>query len=314
MATCTAPAATITKRPDVNIAETPISLARRKSRAAVILIGLLSASCVSPPPPPPPPATPPPILTLEQAIALPHRDASRARDVYRHPRETLEFFGITDDMTVVEIWPGAGWYTEILAPFLHARGEYVAAQFPKASATPDYQKRIRAGFEQGIAANPQLFGGVRISEIGPPDRWRPVPAGSADLVLTFRNVHNWISDHTEREMFAAFNRMLKTGGVLGVEEHRAFDGATREEMVRSGYVTQDYVIQLATEAGFAFVAWEEINANPRDTKDYPAGVWTLPPTLRLGAQDRLKYLQIGESDRMTLKFVKAVEPAAIPPG
>lgn len=279
---------------------------RLASAAGVLLL----AACATPPPPVA--STPVAAITLDQAIAAPFRDKNRARDVYRHPRETLEFFGLTEDMTVVEIWPGNGWYTEILAPYLRAKGHYIAAHFPKVSSAPDYQKRIRASYEQGLASNPQLFDRVRLSEIGSPDRWRPAPPGSADLVLTFRNVHNWLSNDTEREMFAAFYRTLKPGGVLGVVEHRAWDETSREDMIRSGYVTQDYVIQLATDAGFTFVAWEEINANPRDTKDYPSGVWTLPPVLRLGDQDRLKYLEIGESDRMTLKFVKPLPAPGLP--
>lgn len=244
------------------------------------------------------------MITLEQALAAPYRDANRARDVYRHPLQTLEFFGIRDDMTVVEIWPGSGWYTEILAPFLRANGRYIAAQYPDAPSTPAYQKRGLEAYQKALAASPQLFDRVRVSAIGPPGFWTPAPPETADLVLTFRNVHNWLSTGTEREMFAAFYRTLKPGGVLGVVEHRNWDDATRDEMVRSGYMSQDYVVQLATEAGFTWVAWEEINANPRDTKDYPGGVWTLPPTLRLGEVDRDKYLAIGESDRMTLKFVK----------
>jgi predicted methyltransferase len=261
----------------------------------------LLAACATPPPPPAAPLQP---ITLEQAIAAPYREVNRARDVYRHPLQTLEFFGVEDDMTVVEIWPGSGWYTEILAPFLRAKGQYIAAQYPDAPSTPDYQKRTLLNYRKAIAANPQLFDRVRVAAIGAPSSWQPAPPNSADMVLTFRNVHNWLAAGTEREMFAAFYRMLKPGGVLGVVEHRNFDDASREEMIRSGYMSQDYVVQLATDAGFTWVAWEEINANPKDTKDYPAGVWTLPPTLRLGEVDKAKYLAIGESDRMTLKFVK----------
>lgn len=267
----------------------------RAAAAAVLLCG-----CASEPPPPALP--PPPPITLEQAIAGAHRsEARRSRDVYRHPLETLEFFGIEDHMTVVEVWPGAGWYTEILAPYLRARGRYVAAVPPP--VTPAQQKAL-ADFRAQLAARPELYDRVLIGELGPPDRWLPVPPGSADLVLTFRNVHNWLASGHEREMFAAFYRSLRPRGVLGVVEHRGAEGMRREDMVRSGYVPQDYVIQLATDAGFVHLAWDEINANPRDTKDHPAGVWTLPPTLRLGDQDRDKYLAIGESDRMTLKFVK----------
>lgn len=273
---------------------------------------LLVAACVSAPPPPPEVFEP---ITLEQAIAAPYRDANRARDVYRHPLETLEFFGIEDDMTVVEIWPGSGWYSEILAPFLRARGHYVAAQYPDVSGAPDYQKKGLAQYKAALAGNPQLFGRVRLTGIGKPNFYQPVPPGSADMVLSFRNVHNWLADDNSREMFATFYRSLKPGGVLGIVEHRGFDDTTREDSIRTGYVSQDYVVQLAQDAGFTWVAWEEINANPRDTKDHPGGVWTLPPTLRLGNVDRAKYLAIGESDRMTLKFVKppaGTVPAAAP--
>nr|WP_217650231.1 methyltransferase [Hydrocarboniphaga daqingensis] len=290
-ATCTARAATITKR----------SFKHCAAVVAAAAAGWLLSSCVTPPPAAPETL---PTITLEQAIAAPYRDANRARDLDRHPLETLEFFGVENDMTVIEIWPGGGWYTEILAPFLRARGLYIAAHFADSPNQPAYQKRTLDQYKKALAATPQLFDRVRLTAIGAPNAWQPAPPDSADMVLTFRNVHNWLADGTEREMFAAFFRVLKKGGVLGVVEHRNYDDVSREEMIRSGYMSQDYVVQLAVEAGFTWVAWEEINANPRDTRDHPGGVWTLPPTLRLGDVDRAKYLAIGESDRMTLKFVK----------
>ncbi|MDB5969515.1 MAG: putative methyltransferase [Hydrocarboniphaga sp.] len=276
------------------------SAAARPVAAAVVAATTLMAGCASPPPP----VEAPQPITLEQAIAAPYRAANQARDIYRHPQQTLEFFGVEDDMTVVEIWPGSGWYTEILAPFLRARGHYVAAQFPDVASSPAYQKKTLANYKSALAGSPQLFDHVRLSAIGKPNFYQPVPPDSADMVLSFRNVHNWLTDDNEREMFAAFYRVLKPGGVLGIVEHRGFDDTTRQDSIRTGYVSQEYVVQLAEDAGFTWVAWEEINANPKDTKDYPGGVWTLPPTLRLGEQDRAKYLAIGESDRMTLKFVK----------
>jgi predicted methyltransferase len=276
-----------------------VAAARPAAVFVVAAAGLL-AGCVSPPPPPE--VIRP--ITLEQAIAAPYRNANRARDVYRHPQQTLDFFGIEDDMTVVEIWPGSGWYTEILAPFLRARGHYVAAQFPDFPQAPDYQKKILTGFKAAVAGNPQLFDHVRISAIGKPGFYTPVAPGTADMVLAFDDVHEWLAEGSEREMFAAFYRALKPGGTLGIVEHRAWDDTSRDESIRTGYVDQDFVVQLAQDAGFTWVAWEEINANPKDTKDYLGGVWTLPPTLRLGNVDRAKYLAIGESDRMTLKFVR----------
>lgn len=262
-------------------------------------------------PAPVPTRAPPRLISLEEAIAAPYRGVNRERDRYRHPLETLQYFGIADDMTVVEIWPGGGWYTEILAPFLRARGHYVAAQYPELPTSTPNQRQTLAAFRQWIASAPALYDGVTLAEIGPPNRWQPVAPGSADLVLTFRNVHNWMASESEQAMFAAFYRMLKPGGVLGVVEHRAPEDRTRLQMIATGYVTQDYVIDLATEAGFIWAGWDEINANPADTRNHPGGVWALPPTLRNGERDRARYLAIGESDRMTLKFIKP-DPNAPP--
>jgi predicted methyltransferase len=234
--------------------------------------------------------------TLAQVIAGPQRTpAFEARDRYRHPLQVLKFVGLKPDMSVVEIWPSGGWWTEILAPYLHAHGTYYAAL---------QQSSEDAGFRNKLAAAPQYYDRVIVTRAGPPDHWQIAPPGSADLVLTFRNVHNWLAGGYEKEMFAAMYRALKPGGVLGLEEHRAAPGTTRADWVKSGYVSQDYVIDLARQAGFRLVAKSEIGANPKDTKNYPQGVWTLPPTLTLGQKDRAKYLAIGESDRMTLKFVK----------
>lgn len=270
----------------------------RKLGTFAATLALLLGACATTPE-----ATSP--MTLAQALDGPQRSAAnRARDGYRHPLETLEFFGITDNMTVVEVWPGAGWYTEILAPYLSSNGRYVAAGFVNDDKASAYRKKGIADFAAKLAADPKSYGRVTVAELGAPNRWAPVAPGTADMVLTFRNVHNWLSGGFEREMFASFYRSLKSGGVLGIVEHRASPEIGYEQMIKSGYVTQDYVVKLATEAGFRFVGWEEINANPKDTKDYAEGVWTLPPTLRLGDKDREKYLAIGESDRMTMKFVK----------
>jgi predicted methyltransferase len=248
---------------------------------------------------------PAPAPTLEQAIAADHRTpAFRERDRYRHPRETLAFFGVKPEHTVVEVWPGAGWYTEILAPYLRAHGKYYAAGFALHENTPAYRRDIATAFAAKLAARPDLYDRVVVTELGRPDRWQAAPPGTADVVLTFRNVHNWMAADYEAEMFGAFHAALKPGGVLGVVEHRARPGTSREQMVKSGYVTEAYVIGVAEAAGFWLDARSQINANPDDSANHPEGVWTLPPSLRLQDRDREKYLAIGESDRMTLRFVK----------
>ena len=242
---------------------------------------------------------------LADAIAAPERTAEfRARDEYRHPQETLAFFDVQPNMSVVEIWPGAGWYTEILAPYLRDKGSYIAAGFSITEDSPGYQGRGMSLFVEKLRADPARYAKVGMTTMGPPDRWAIAPAGSADRVLTFRNVHNWIDGGFAPEAFKAMFTALKPGGVLGVVEHRAAPGTSIEMMKDSGYVTEDEVKRLASEAGFRFESASEINANPKDTKNYPKGVWTLPPRLRLGDVDREKYLAIGESDRMTLRFVK----------
>jgi len=204
---------------------------------------------------------------------------------------------------VVEVFPGGGWYTEVLAPYLRDRGLYVAA-FPASSV-----KGLQS-FKDKLASQPALYDKATIMPLGMPATLAIRPAGGADVVVTFRNVHNWIKigakpeDSTVDAFFRSFFAALKPGGVLGVVEHRAKPGSTLEESVKSGYMTEAYVIERATAAGFKLDAKSEINANPKDTKDYKEGVWTLPPVLALGETDRAKYTAIGESDRMTLRFVK----------
>ena len=232
--------------------------------------------------------------------------ADRARDAYRHPKATLQFFGIQPDQTVVEINPASGWYSEILAPLLRDNGSYVAAE-PAPSSGAE-AKRDDATLRAKFAADPAVYGKAAIVEYDPK---APVfgPPGSADAVLTFRNVHNWVQAGTAPAMFKAFFAVLQPGGVLGVVDHRAADGSTLESVEGSGYLPVPYVVKLATAAGFKLDASSEVNANPKDDRDHPKGVWTLPPTLALGATDRAKYLAIGESDRMTLRFVKPDAPA-----
>ena len=241
---------------------------------------------------------------LKAAIDNPARAAAdRARDRYRHPLETLRFFGIKPTMTVVEIWPGGGWYTDILAPYLKPHGKLYEA-VPPGPRSDSYRQKV--------ASDPELYGNVVVTEMGPPNHWTIAPAHSADMVLTFRNVHNWMRGGFAAEAFKAMYEALRPGGILGVVEHRGDPAQAQDPKASTGYVRQDYVIALAEKAGFHLVSKSEINANPKDTKNYPKGVWTLPPTLRMGNTDREKYLAIGESDRMTLKFVKPVHLAQDP--
>lgn len=242
--------------------------------------------------------------SLEAVSNGAHRSAANiARNDSRRPVQTLEFFGLEPDMTVIEIGPSGGWYTEILAPYLHAEGHYYGAHFSPNSPVAYHRRNLEA-FEAKLREYPDLYGRATIRHLAPPNETVIGPAEGADMALTFRNVHNWIMAGQEREHFAAFYAALKPGGVLGVVEHRAPEGASMESMRTTGYVTEAYVRQLAAEAGFEFVAASEINANPLDTKDYAEGVWTLPPTYQMGEQDRDRYTRIGESDRMTLKFRK----------
>jgi predicted methyltransferase len=243
---------------------------------------------------------------LAAAIASPARTPKYvARDVYRHPAETLRFFGVRQDLTVVEIWPGRGWYMEILAPYLRDKGHYYAAiEAPDVAGASKEAKDDAAALRKRIADDPARYGKVTVTDLHPPDLTEICPPGTADVVLTFRNVHNWIDAGVQQAQFDAFFKALKPGGVLGVVEHRAKPGTSLEESRKSGYVDEAYIKQLAAKAGFQFGGESPVNDNPKDTKDYPEGVWTLPPTLALGDKDRAKYVAIGESDRMTLRFVK----------
>ena len=245
---------------------------------------------------------------LQQAIAAPTRTpANVARDKYRNPLQTLSFFGVKPTDTVVEIFPGRGWYSEILIPYVTRNGGTYFAAAPERGLT---------GFRTFQQVNPQLYGPAKTAifpvraaaETGVPD-------GTADVVLTFRNVHNWLmgeqpyADLAFRQMYA----MLKPGGTLGIVDHRLPESANSAREKSSGYLKTSTVRRLAEQAGFRFVGASEVNANPKDTTDHPAGVWTLPPTLELGDKDRAKYLAIGESDRMTLKFVKPTGTPATSP-
>lgn len=258
------------------------------------------------------------ISTVEAAMAGDWRSAEdRARDAFRHPAETLEFFEVGPDETVVEIWPGGGWYTNIIAPYLKEDGSYIAAGFDP--ETSDYAKRGYDSFQENFVSKPEIFGDIKVTSLsaatGP-----LVEPGTVDTVLTFRNVHNWMVNGYADKVFVDMYDALKPGGILGVVEHRLPSSEMQDPQGRSGYVHEDYVIQLAEAAGFEFVGSSEINANPKDTADHPFGVWTLPPNSRTADRegntpegfDPAKYLEIGESDRMTLKFRKPLEetPAA----
>jgi predicted methyltransferase len=239
---------------------------------------------------------------LNKAVAGANRtQAMVARDAVRHPAQELAFFGIEPTMTVVEIWPEGGYWTEILGPYLHDRGVYYLAN-PPSSLGPKVEE-ANAKFKARLDADKADYGTFKITDFGK-DAYDIAPPGSADMVLTFRNLHNWMSMGFGDEAFAAFYKALKPGGILGVEEHRGSTAQPQDPMAKTGYVRQDYTVAMAEKAGFKLVGSSEINANPKDTKDWPKGVWTLPPTFALGDQDRAKYAAIGEADNFVLKFQK----------
>lgn len=243
--------------------------------------------------------------SVEAALAGAHRsEANRARDPYRHPAETLAFFGLEPEMTVVEMAPGGGWYTEVLAPVLRDHGTLIAA-------IPDPEtNRYGRRFVERIQQHPEVFDQVQTVTFEIPESPTLGEPESADMVLTFRSTHGWINGERAEQVYQAMFDVLKPGGVLGVVQHRADEGADPTETARQGYVPEAHVIELAENAGFVLEERSEINANPDDDHDHPEGVWTLPPTLRLGDQDRERWVAIGESDRMTLRFRKPAEGEA----
>ncbi len=239
---------------------------------------------------------------LVAAVASPERTPKFAmRDPVRHPVEELTFFGLTPGMTVIELWPGGGYWTEILAPYLRGRGQYVAGLAP---IVPNGEENASTqAWRKKVAAQQAFYGAVKTVWFGK-DAYDLGPPGSADLIVTFRNLHNWVGDGYADAALAACFKALKPGGILGIEDHRGRTDVAQDPKAENGYLREDYAIALALKAGFRLAGKSEVNANPRDTKDWVDGVWTLPPTLSQGDRDREKYIAIGEADNFVLKFEK----------
>ncbi len=246
----------------------------------------------------------PAVDAMAAILAGDHRSAeNQARDQYRHPAETLAFFGLRPDSIVLEIWPGEGWYTEIIAPYVREQGRFIAAGFDPNSEI-EFIRKGAAMYQAKLNEHPELYDHVEMAVLMPPDKLEIAPPDSIDLIVTFRSVHNWLPRGDQDAVIAAMYKALKPGGAVGVEEHRGIASEPQDPEAKTGYVNQDYAISLFEKAGFVLDATSEINANPADTKNYPEGVWALPPTLRMGAEGRDTYLAIGESDRFTLRFIK----------
>lgn len=252
-----------------------------------------------------------PVFTdLASVLAGEHRGENAERDGQRHPEQTLEFFGIEPNMTVVELWPGGGWYTEILGPYLRDQGKLIATNWP---ASHERYGKYAQGFEDKIKASPELYSAVSIvlAPVAADEAFELAPEGTVDLVVTFRNSHGWYNNGQTQQIYGAAFKALKPGGIFGVVQHRAAEGADPEKTAKQGYLPEALVIKTAQEAGFELVETSDINANPKDTRDYAGGVWTLPPNLsgpekgvEQSDEDKAKHTAIGESDRMTLKFKK----------
>ena len=242
---------------------------------------------------------------LENSLHGSHRsEANRLRDKYRNPVETLTFFGVKPNSQVVEITPGRGWYSEILAPLLKDNGTFTAVIYDAKLTDSAYLKKLNGFYKTKLGDNPNVYSNVQLKEINHKSPVFDLDI-SADFVLTFRNVHNWAKSGTTDEMFRSFYKSLKTGGVLGVVEHRARAGTPLSQQIKSGYMTEQFVIKTAEKAGFIFDEGSDINNNSLDAKNHKNGVWTLLPVQRgLSEKEKSTYAEIGESDRMTLKFVK----------
>ena len=270
----------------------------RAALTALVAIGSIGA-CTTPPT-----TRQETTVSLDSILAGAQRSAAhKARDEYRHPKETLLFFGLRPEMNVLEIWPDPdGWYTEVIAPLVRDKGKYYAAVLDSAPGNANQEKRV-ADFRAKLAERTDLYDRVAVVKL-PNEGGDIVPPGSVDMVLTFRNVHNWMARGRAEQAFAQMFRALKPGGTLGVVEHRGDPSKPQDPQAKSGYVNEQYAIDLIESVGFKLVGRAEINANRKDTKDYEKGVWTLPPTFAEGAKDRERYAAVGESDRFTLKFVK----------
>ena len=239
--------------------------------------------------------------TLAAVVADPARSASAvARDAARHPVEELTFFGLAPSMTVVELWPGTGYWTEILGPYLAGRGHYIVA-LPARGDEED--QAVLKRWHERIAAQGSRLGAITETTLGK-GQFNLAPAGTVDLIVTFRNLHNWLGSGYADQALAACFSALKPGGILGIEDHRGRTDRPQDPKAEDGYLREDYAIDLVKRAGFELVGRSEINANPKDTKDWVDGVWTLPPTLSKGDKDRDRYVAIGEADNFVLKFRK----------
>ncbi len=249
------------------------------------------------------------LATLDRVLAGDHRsEQNRARDAWRHPKETLSFFGLKQDMTVMEIWPGGGgWYTEVLAPTLREHGQYIAASWDPKSESKYVQENSKK-FAAKLAERPNLYDRAKVVALQAPNELKPVPDGSVDMVLTFRNVHSFMGNDSSDAMYKAMFAALKPGGILGVVGHRGKDGEPQDPKAKTGYVQTGVAIAQVEKAGFKLIGQSEVNANPKDTRDHANGVWALPPTLEGGDTDREKFVAIGESDRFTLRFRKPATP------
>ena len=253
-------------------------------------------------------ADPATVTALRAALAGDHRSAeNKARDPHRHPDQTLLFFGLRQDMTVVELWPGGGgWFTEVLAPVLRERGKLIVTNFDTTGPADSYQTKNGNKYKDKLAATPAIYDKVEMVTVKDPKALTLAPAGTVDMVVTFRNSHGWVEDGIEADIYGAAFQALKSGGVLGVEQHRANPGpvADAKKQAETGYLPEEWLVQRIESFGFKLAGKSEVNANPKDTRDYAKGVWALPPALQNGETDKAKYQAIGESDRMTLKFVK----------
>jgi predicted methyltransferase len=249
------------------------------------------------------------IARLEVAANGDHRsDKNKDRNQYRHPIDTLAFFGLEPNMTVLEIGPGGGWYTEVLAPAMRNTGVYIAGSYDiEVEGQPKYRYRQHQSLLTNIKDQPELYGQIKVASYSPPESRNLWQEHSVDMVITFRSSHGWVRQGMIDEVYSDFFKVVKPGGVLGVGQHRAPADGDAIAWAKKGYVPEARVIQAAEKAGFILDAKSEVNANVKDLKDHDEGVWRLPPTLGLGEQDREKYMAIGESDRMTLRFKKPLK-------